>query len=264
MPEIGFNKESLRSCGLSGLVEYLDYIMLYPDLSVDEITKRQICYWTHDKIFASEITSGDGNEDLYSTFSIEEAKSLASLDIDKLEGESELREKHGSYSGNIVSYIWKLDKNGLSGSVSKSIYLIKTLNGVSESLLRKSWSKYNSVAHFYAAKQIRDYIFTHDSVTGDISTEEFVRILSKESSELFKRNSIFILLSMYFYKFSTLRIESRTKKPLLDPENAWIFSEDLLPIKGGFDRFSNIVDATKWPLTDSELDALEAYRANEY
>lgn len=110
MPDIGFDEESLNVCGYRGMVSYLYDKMTYPDLTSEEITKRQLCWFTHEKIFALEVTNTPNIDD-DSTFTLDEIKYATAFDISKLESEENLRRTHGSYAGNIICYIWQLEIN---------------------------------------------------------------------------------------------------------------------------------------------------------
>jgi hypothetical protein len=265
MPCIGFDEESLNLCGYSGMVSYLRDVMTYPDLTSKEITARQMCHWTHEKIFALDCTGSSEITDKDSMFTIEEIKYATSFDISRLESEESLRNTHGSYAGNVICYIWQLELNGITGSVGKSVYLMEKMKGVSASSVRKAWSKYNSVAHFYAAEQVRDLILPRENMdfsNAEDPTSEELNRFRKALANWRPRDEVFVILSMYFYNFSTKRIEPKTQRPLISVENAWIFPESLLPLKRGIATVTAMFDATKWPLTEEELAALKDYKAN--
>jgi hypothetical protein len=194
-------------------------------------------------------------------FDIFEINLLRKQSCESLEQEMQERFDRGFLAGMVLAYVWKLDINGLEGSVKKSIYIVSKIENVSESYIRKIWSQYKNVSHFFAGHYIL-HIMGKLAIpeTKDPPTKECVQILDRHNEEC---DFLILFWSLHFYGYSTMRIEPRTKKPLLDKSDAWTIPDELFVLAHKVNgHMTPVVESVRWGMTEEENKALASYKSN--
>lgn len=176
---------------------------------------------------------------------------IANNPKDSHERDFEKRSNKLFLAAMVLLNIWRLNKENLSGSVNKSIFIIHKIHNISDSSLRSLWSKYKCVSHLGAAELL---LYRQNFLPSTKNTESKKEIFLNESSIV---HYYYWACDLFNFAYDNLANLDGPSNRLQDP---WSdkFTAAIIQSKVKVIPFSSLA----WPTTEREREELDSFKGN--